>query len=78
MKQNKLFGWFLVLVGGFYLLSGIVTNDMGGLTSLGYNPDMPMSIQAAPIRFLLGVGLYLCAVYAGVQILRSKTPDSQG
>jgi len=78
MKQNKLFGWFLVIVGGFYLLSGIVANDMGGLTSLGYNTDVPMSIQAAPIRFLLGIGLYICAVYAGVQMLRAAPPDSRG
>jgi len=76
MKQNKLFAWFLIAVGGFYLLSGILTNNMGGLTSLGYNPDMPMTIQDAPIRFLLGAGLYACAIYAGIQMLRASPPPS--
>ncbi|WEZ83009.1 hypothetical protein P6U16_19095 [Rhizobium sp. 32-5/1] len=78
MKQNKLFAWFLIVVGGLYLVTGIVSNDMGGLTSLGYNPDMPMTIQDAPIRFLLGVGLYACAVYAGIQMLRTPPPNTPG
>ncbi len=71
MKQNKLFAWFLIVVGGLYLVTGVLTNDMGGLTSLGYNPDAPMTIQDAPIRFLLGAGLFLCALYAGIQMLRT-------
>lgn len=78
MKQNKLFAWFLIIVGGFYLLSGIVTNDMGGLASLGYNPDVPMSFQAAPLRFLIGIGLYACAVFAGFQMLRAVPPENKG
>ncbi len=74
MKQNKFLAWFLIIVGGFYLLSGIVSNDMRGLASLGYNPDVPLSFQAAPLRFLIGIGLYLCAIIAGVQMLRAVPP----
>lgn len=77
MKPNKFLAWFLIIVGGFYLLSGIVTNDMGGLASLGYNSDMPMSFQAAPVRFLIGIGLYLCAIIAGFQMLRATPPPEK-
>lgn len=74
MRQNKFFVWFLIVVGGFYLLSRIVTNDMGGLASLGYNPDAPIYFQSAPVRFLIGIGLDLCAIVAGFQMLGAAPP----
>ncbi len=43
MDKNKTVGWLMVAYGGWSLLIGIVTNDMGGLASLGYNTDLPMS-----------------------------------
>lgn len=72
MRQNKFFVWFLIIVGGFYLLSRVFTNDMGGRASLVYNPDTPMNFQAAPVCFLIGI--YLCAIVAGFQMLGAAPP----
>ncbi|MDO9414688.1 hypothetical protein [Pararhizobium sp.] len=68
--QKPLLGWFFIAIGAFYLLSGVISNDMGGLASLGYNPDAPMSFQAAPVRFLLGIAINACIIFAGVQIIK--------
>jgi hypothetical protein len=47
---------------------------MGGLASLCYNPDAPVSFLAASVRFLIGGGLYPCAIIAGFQMLRAAPP----
>ena len=47
MDINKIVGWLLVVYSAWSLLFGVITNDMNGLASLGYNPDAPMSVARA-------------------------------
>ena len=70
--MNKVIGWLIVVYAGWHLLVGIFSNDMGGLTSLGYNPDMPMSFGRAPLRFILGIVLHGWLVYFGSQLITGK------
>ena len=69
MNIDKIAGWLCVVYGGWSLLAGIVTNDMGGLTSMGYNPDMPMTFGREPLRFIFGVMLFGAIIYYGRRLL---------
>ncbi len=76
MRGSQPLGWFFVIAGGWFLLSGLVANDMGGLVGLGYNPDVPLSLSRAPFRFILGVLLYGAVVAGGiVMIVRARRGD---
>ncbi|KQZ13278.1 hypothetical protein ASD44_03740 [Mesorhizobium sp. Root554] len=70
MQKNKVLGWIFIVIGAWYLLSGVVTNDMSGLASLGYNPDAPMSFQLAPFRFVLGIAINALIIYCGIRMVR--------
>ncbi len=74
MQKNKVLGWIFIVIGAWYLLSGVVTNDMSGIASLGYNPDMPMSFQLAPVRFILGIVINALIVYCGIRMVRQQSP----
>ncbi len=69
MDINKTIGWLIAVYGGWSLLAGIVTNDMGGLASLGYNPDLPMSLGRAPFRFFVGIVINAAIIYYGRQLI---------
>ena len=70
-KNRKLWlGWMFIVVNGLYLAFGLVTNDMGGIVDLGYNPDVPLSFDAAPGRFLSGILLYGAIVVIGIKMVR--------
>ena len=77
MKNGKVMGWILIVAGAWWLLSGILMNDMGGIASLGYNPDAPMSFSLAPGRFLLGIVINGLILYAGIRtIMQAKQAGS--
>ena len=71
--MDKGAGWLMVLYGGWSLVSGVFTNDMGGLASLGYNPDMPMSFGRAPFRYLIGVAIYGVLIFYGWRLITGQT-----
>ncbi len=73
MDRNKIVGWLVVLYGGWSLLSGLVSNDMSGLASLGYNPDVPLSFGRAPLRFIIGMAIYGFLVYVGCRMIAGKS-----
>ena len=62
-------GWFLLLYGSYSLLTGVFANDMGGLVRLGYNPDLPLSMSHAPLRFILGLLLNALFVLVGLRTI---------
>jgi hypothetical protein len=72
MDINKKFGWFFLVYSGWSLLFGIIANDMGGLASLGYNPDVAMSFGRAPFRFLIGIIINGVLIYYGWQLITGK------
>jgi hypothetical protein len=74
MKNGKVFGWIMIAAGVWWLLSGILMNDMGGIASLGYNPDAPMSFGLAPGRFLLGIVINGLIIFAGVRAITQAKP----
>lgn len=77
MKNGKVMGWIMIVAGAWWLLSGILMNDMGGIASLGYNPDAPMSFSLAPGRFLLGIVINGLILYAGIRtIMQAKQAGS--
>lgn len=77
MKNGKVMGWIMIVAGAWWLLSGILMNDMGGIASLGYNPDAPMSFSLAPGRFLLGIVINGLILYAGIRtIMQAKQAES--
>jgi len=45
---------------------------MGGLASMGYNPDLPMSFGREPFRFFLGIMIYGVLIYYGWQLITGK------
>lgn len=67
MAQKKILGGLVAGAGAWFLLSGLIGNDMGGIVRLGYNPDLPMSFSLAPVRFLLGVALYGAMIVIGIR-----------
>lgn len=69
MNGKKFSGWIATVVGAWFLFSGVLTNDMGGLIALGHNPDLPLTFNREPGRFLLGVVLYGAMIVAGVVTL---------
>ena len=69
MDTNKILGWLFLLYGAWSLASGVLTNNMGGLASIGYNPDRPMSFGDAPFRFLLGIAVYGVIIYYGWKLV---------
>ncbi len=71
--MDKTVGWLMVLYGGWSLLAGIITNDMGGLAALGYNPDLPLSFGRAPFRFIIGILISAALLYYGFQLIAGKT-----
>ena len=78
MKNGKVMGWIMIVVGAWWLISGILMNDMGGLASLGYNPDMPMSFGLAPGRFLLGIVINGVILYSGIKaVMQPKQAEGQ-
>lgn len=78
MNKDMFFGWLFALYGAVVLIVALFANDMGGLTSLGYNPDLPMSFGRAPGRFLLGIllngaiGIYGIRLITGASTLRKR------
>lgn len=73
-KNRKLWlGWIFIVVNGFYLIAGVATNDMGGIVDLGYNPDVPLSFDAAPGRFLTGILLYGAILVIGINMVREAS-----
>ena len=72
MDINKLVGWLFVVYSAWSLLLGVFTNDMSGLASLGYNPDLPMSFGRAPFRFFIGILIYGVLIYYGWQLITGK------
>ncbi len=72
MNQNKVMGWIFIIAGSWWLLSGLITNDMGGIVSIGYYPDQPLSIGLAPGRYLLAIAVYAGLIFMGVQTLRKS------
>lgn len=73
-KNRKLWlGWMFIVVNGLYLAFGLVTNDMGGIVDLGYNPDVPLSFDAAPGRFLSGILLYGAIMVIGIKMVREAS-----
>ena len=77
MRRNPTMGWIFVAVGSWYLLSGILTNNMSGLASLGYNPDAQMSIGEAPVRFILGIIINALIIYAGYSAITGTVPPKK-
>ncbi len=71
--MDKGVGLLMAIYGGWSLVIGVVTNDMGGLASLGYNPDVPMSFGRAPFRFLIGIAIYGALVYYGWRLISGQT-----
>lgn len=66
-------GWMFIVVNGLYLAFGLVTNDMRGIVDLGYNPDVPLSFDAAPGRFLSGILLYGAIMVIGIKMVREAS-----
>lgn len=73
MNQNKVIGWIFIIAGTWWLLSGVFMNDMGGVISIGYYADQPLSLGLAPGRFLFGVAVYAALIVMGVQTLRKSS-----
>ncbi len=74
--QGQPLGWFLAVVSAWFLLSGVIANDMGGIVGLGYNPDAPLSLSLAPVRFLAGIVLYGAILIGGIiMIVRARRGD---
>ncbi len=67
MDRNKVFGWLLIIAGGWWLLSGIFTNDMGGIVGLGVTPDLPISFGRYPFRFVLGILINGAILVVGIR-----------
>ncbi|MCF3640580.1 hypothetical protein LXM94_11455 [Rhizobium sp. TRM95111] len=67
MKNGKVLGWIMIVGGAWWLGSGLLMNDMGGIAGLGYNPDAPMSFQLAPGGFLLGIVINGLILFAGIR-----------
>lgn len=72
-RKSKVVGWIVIVMGGWFLLSGVLTNDMGGIVALGYNPDVPMSFDRAPMRFILGILLYGAMIIVGIREVQGAT-----
>lgn len=72
MDFNKIVGWLFVVYSAWSLLFGVITNDMGGLASLGHNPDLPMGFGREPFRFSLGILIYGVLIYYGWQLITGK------
>lgn len=75
MNHNKVIGWIFIIAGAWWLLSGLATNDMGGIVSIGYYADQPLSIGLAPGRFLLAIAVYAGLIIMGIQTLRKSRED---
>lgn len=73
MNQNTVIGWIFIIAGTWWLLSGVLMNDMGGVISIGYDPDQPLSLGLAPLRFLSGIAVYTALIVMGVQTLRKSS-----
>ncbi len=71
--MDKTVGWLMALYGGWSLIVGVVTNDMGGLAALGYNPDLPLSFGRAPFRFLIGILIYGALIYYGLRLISGQS-----
>ena len=69
MTLDKTFGWLMILLAAYMLLIAIFTGDMNGLTSLGYNPDLPMTLGRAPLRFLGGIVLHVVIGVYGIRLI---------
>lgn len=69
MSGKALFGWFLIITAAWFLLSGLIGGDMGGIVALGYNPDMPLSYSLAPGRFVLGILIHGAMLIYGIRTL---------
>lgn len=69
---SKIVGWFLLVYGGFSLVTGLLLNDMGGLASMGYNPDVAMSFGRAPLRFLIGIALNSAFIFYGWKLVNGE------
>ena len=71
--MDKTVGWLMVIYGAWSLVAGIITNDMGGLAALGYNPDLPLSFGRAPVRFLIGIAIYGALLYYGWKLITGQS-----
>ncbi len=69
MGRKKLLGWIMIFGGAWFLITGIATNDRGGITGLGYNPDVPVSFGFTPIRFILGILLCGAIIVFGIRMV---------
>ena len=74
MKGSKIWGWVMIVAGAWWLVSGLLMNDMGGLAGLGYNPDAPLSFSLAPGRFLFGIAMNGLILFAGIRTIMQASP----
>ncbi|WP_439625221.1 hypothetical protein [Shinella sp.] len=78
MKNGKVWGWVMIVAGAWWLASGLLMNDMGGLASLGYNPDAPLSFGLAPGRFLFGIAINGLILFSGIRaVMQAKQAEAQ-
>ena len=64
----------MIVAGAWWLVSGLLMNDMGGLAGLGYNPDAPLSFSLAPGRFLFGIAMNGLILFAGIRTIMQASP----
>jgi hypothetical protein len=72
MASNVVLGWLIIVANAWFILSGLLYNDMGGLVSLGYSPDVPLSFDRAPGRFILGIAIYGAILAIGIRMILAK------
>ncbi len=77
MARRQVIGLIFLLGGGWFLVTGLLWNDMGGIVSLGDSPDVPMTFGFAPVRFILGVLIYGAIAIGGMIMLPRRDGDDE-
>lgn len=75
MSRRQVIGLIFLIGGGWFLVTGILWNDMGGVVRLGHDRDVPITFELEPVRFILGVVIYGAIALGGLIMFPRRRGD---